>query len=255
MAMTYIQTTKNMLSCFFLTRLKLFGKYQMDCKSILVIGGASVIGSSIINEARNGGYKVTTTSRSGADGSIPLDVTNDENVRSSVLQAIHQAGKIDALVYLPAITDTSLTHSADISSWQAVYDVNVLGALRVTKELLPHFMRQRDGVCLYVSSTAAVRGMVGSAAYAASKAALNSFAKSISKEYGRFNIRAFTVMPGYVNGGMLKDMAPQRVQELSKSIALRRFAHVDEIARFTVALLGFPYLNGTELSIDGGIND
>lgn len=226
----------------------------MDCKSILVIGGGSAIGSSIVNESRNGDHQVIATTRNGADDSILLDVRSDESVRAGVQLAIQRAGKINALVYVPAITDTTLIHSADISSWQAVHDVNVLGALRVTKELLPHFMRQRDGVCLYISSTAAVRGMVGSAAYAASKAALNSFAKSVSREYGRFNIRAFTVMPGYVNGGMLKDMEPQRVQEISKFIALRRFAEVDEIARFIVASLRFPYLNGTELSIDGGIN-
>lgn len=226
----------------------------MNGKSVLVIGGGSEIGNSIVNEARNIGYQVIATTQKGADGSISIDVRSDESVRAGVVQAIQQAGKIDALVYVPAVTDAKLIHSADISSWQAVHDVNVLGALRVTKELLPHFMRQRDGCCVYISSTAAVRSMVGSAAYAASKAALNSLAKSVAKEYGRFNVRAFTVMPGYVNGGMLKDMDSLRVQDISKSIALRRFAQVDEIARFTVASLGVAYLSGTALSIDGGID-
>lgn len=226
----------------------------MSGKSVLIIGGGSEIGNAIANESRNGGYQVITTARNGSEGFITMDVRGDESVRAGIAQAIQQAGKIDVFVYVPAVTDAKLIHSADISSWQAVYDVNVLGALRVTKELLPHFMRQRDGACVYISSTAAVRGMVGSAAYAASKAALNSLAKSVAKEYGRFNVRAFSVMPGYVNGGMLKDMDPQRVQEISKSIALRRFAQVDEIARFTVASLGVAYLSGTALSIDGGID-
>lgn len=227
---------------------------QKDCKSILVIGGGSAIGSAIVNELRNDDQMVIATTRNGGDGSIPLDVKSDESVRAGVQLAIQRAGTIKALVYVPAITDAKLIHSADVSSWQAVYDVNVLGALRVTKELLPHFMRRRDGCCAYISSTAAVRGVVGSSAYAASKAALNSLAKSVSKEYGRFNVRAFTVMPGYVNGGMLKDMDQKRVQEISKSIALQRFAQVDEIARFTVASLGVAYLSGTNLAIDGGID-
>jgi NAD(P)-dependent dehydrogenase (short-subunit alcohol dehydrogenase family) len=61
-------------------------------------------------------------------------------------------------------------------------------------------------------------------------------------------------MPGYVNGGMLKDMDQRRVQEISKFIALQRFAQVDEVARFTVTSLDIPYLNGTFLSIDGGLD-
>jgi 3-oxoacyl-[acyl-carrier protein] reductase len=135
-----------------------------------------------------------------------------------------------------------------------VHDVNVLGALRAAKALLPHFMKQRDGVLLFVSSIAAVRGVVGAAAYSASKAALNSLAKSISKEYGRFNVRAYTVMPGYVNGGMLKDMDPKRVEEASKGISLRRFAEVDEVARFIISTLDVDYLTGTAISMDGGLD-
>lgn len=226
----------------------------MSNKTVILVGAGSDIGAAIANESRAQGYDVIGTTRQGVGGTISIDVRSDESVRAGVHLAIQRAGKIAAMVYAPAITDSKLIHSSDIATWQDVHDVNVLGALRVTKELLPHFMRQRDGTCVYISSTAAVRGMVGSAAYAASKAALNSLAKSVAKEYGRFNVRAFSVMPGYVNGGMLKDMDPQRVQEISKSIALRRFAQVDEIARFTVASLGVAYLSGTALSIDGGID-
>lgn len=226
----------------------------MKNKTVILVGAGSDIGAAIANELRAQGYDVIGTMRQGAGEAISIDVRSCEGVRAGVQQAIQRAGRIDALVYAPAITDSKLIHSADVATWQDVHDVNVLGALRVTQALLPHFMKQRDGTCVYISSTAAVRGMVGSAAYAASKAALNSFAKSVAKEYGRFNVRAFTVMPGYVNGGMLKDMDPQQVQEKSKSIALRRFAQVDEIARFTVASLGVAYLSGTALSIDGGLD-
>lgn len=226
----------------------------MHNRTVLLIGGGSEIGAAIADYSRSNGYAVVTTTREGRGDSLPVDVRSDASVRTGIEQALRRTGRIDSLIYAPAITDSKLTHVADISAWQDVYNVNVLGALRVTRELLPHFMKQRDGTCVYISSSAALHGVVGSAAYAASKAALNSLAKSVSKEYGRFNIRAYTVMPGYVSGGMLKDMDPQRVQELSRSIALRRFAQVDEIAQFTVASLGVGYLSGTALSIDGGID-
>ncbi|SEQ54332.1 beta-ketoacyl ACP reductase [Pseudomonas sp. NFACC02] len=224
----------------------------MTNKVLLVIGGSSGIGSAIMKEAQKNDYQVIATSRQGGMDSIAMDVTDNASVQNGIRTALQRVDKIDAVLFAPAITDKALIHAADIEEWQAVYDVNILGALRVTKALLPHFMKKRYGAFVYLSSTAAIRGSVGAAAYASSKAALNSLAKGVSKEYGRFNIRAFTIMPGYVNGGMLKDMDEQRIQEISKSIALKRFAHVNEVAQFTVASLNIPYINGTSLSIDGG---
>ncbi len=224
----------------------------MEKKNVLVIGGSSAIGSAIAAEAVARGHRVLKTSRAGGDGLVAMEVRDDASVQAGIAEALRTLGRVDALVYAPAITDKSLVHSADIAMWQSVHDVNVLGALRAAKCLLPHFMRQRDGVFLFVSSIAAVRGVVGSAAYSASKAALNSLARNIAREYGRFNIRAFTVMPGHVNGGMLNDMDAKQVEEASRSIHLRRFAEVDEIARFTVSALEAGYLTGTAISMDGG---
>jgi 3-oxoacyl-[acyl-carrier protein] reductase len=115
-------------------------------KTVLLVGGGSEIGSAIANEARNTGYQVIITTRNGVADSIAMDVRDDASVQAGIQQAIHIAGRVDALIYAPAITDSKLIHSAEISSWQSVFDVNVLGALRVTKTLLPHFMKQRDGV-------------------------------------------------------------------------------------------------------------
>jgi len=224
----------------------------MEKKHVLVIGESSAIGAAIATEARARGHRVLGTARAGGEGIVQMDVRDDDGVRDGLEQALHILGRIDAVIYAPAITDRSLVHAADMAAWQSVYEVNVLGAVRTAKSLLPHFMKQRDGVFLFISSIAAVRGVIGSSAYSASKAALNALAKNISREYGRFNVRAYSVMPGHVNGGMLKDMEARRVEEASKGISLRRFAEVDEIARFVVSTLDVGYLTGTSISMDGG---
>lgn len=226
----------------------------MENKHVLVIGAGGAIGAAIVARCLERGHRALATTRSGINGTLALDVRDDASVRNAMARARESLERIDALIYVPAVTDRDLVHVADVAVWQDVYDVNVLGALRVAKALLPHFMKQRDGTLLFVSSIGATRAVVGSSAYAASKAALSSLARSIAKEYGRFNVRAFTVMPGYVDGGLLKDLEPARVKEASKQIALRRFARVEEIAQSIVASLDIPYLTATSIFIDGGID-
>lgn len=221
-------------------------------KSILLVGASSSIGKAIAVEAFRRGHYVVGTSRSGADGTYSMNVCDDASVATVVERLSGE--NIDQVIYTPAITDSSLIHGADTETWRQVYEVNVLGAVRVARAILPHMMKRRDGTLMFASSTAADRGIVGAGAYSCSKAALNSLARNIAKEYGRFNVRAFTVMPGYVSGGMLKDLDPVRSDALASKVALKRFATTGEIACFVLDSLNHPYLNGSSLAIDGGID-
>lgn len=226
----------------------------MQDKNLLVIGGSSAIGAAIVRQAERSHYRVIRTKRSGEGDGLVMDVTSDDSVRRAIEEAVAQASSIDAVIYAPALSIDGLIHSQDIGAWSQVFDVNVFGAARVSRYLLPHFIKARKGVFQFVSSTAAVRGATGAAPYACSKAALNALAKNIANDYGRFNIRAYAVMPGYVDGGLLAHLPAEKKAALSKEIALKRLAEPDEVARFCIATLdSSSYLTGAALVFDGGL--
>nr|WP_161990876.1 SDR family oxidoreductase [Pseudomonas caspiana] len=226
----------------------------MRNKNLLVVGGSSEIGTAIVRQAENNNYQVISTKRSADSSGLFLDVTSDESVKSAIQQAIADFGVIDAVVYAPALSIDGLIHTLNDEAWSKAFDVNVFGAARVARHLLPHFIKARKGVFQFVSSTAAVRGATGAAPYSCSKAALNALALNIAHDYGRFNIRAYTVMPGYVDGGMLAHLPDEKKAVLAKETSLKRLATPDEVAHFCIATLDSPYLTGTALALDGGLS-
>ncbi|AWK41868.1 SDR family oxidoreductase [Photorhabdus laumondii subsp. laumondii] len=222
---------------------------------ILIIGSSSEIGNAICRHAVASGYEVLGTSRKPRNEEIYLDVMSDNSVREAIGIAVEKMKCIDAVIYTPAISLDGLLHAQDIEGWHDVFNVNLFGAARVAKYLLPHFMKNRNGVMQFISSTASLRGETGATAYSCSKAAMNALVKNISNDYGRFNIRAYTVMPGYVDGGMLRHISPEKKMEFARSTALRRMADINEIASFCVGTLSTStYITGTSLCIDGGLS-
>ena len=231
---------------------------NQDPQRILVVGGAGAIGGAIAKFANDRGHRVVVTSSkpiesAGSIVSVQMDVRSDDSVKAAIRQCAERLEGPTAVIYVPALSIDKLIHTSAISDWQQVYDVNLFGAVRVVREIIPHFLKKRGGTFQFISSTAATRGSVGASAYASSKAALNSLAQAVSLEYGRFNVRAYSLMPGFVNGGLLAAMEPEKKQLISKSIALKRFAEVDEVARFSILTLeAGAYLTGTAIAFDGG---
>lgn len=226
----------------------------MNNKNLLVVGASSEIGSAIVRQAEQNNYQVIGTQRSGSMPGLFMDVTSDESVKSAIQQALADFGRIDAVIYAPALSSDGLIHALDDNAWSNAFDVNLFGAVRVARHLIPHFIKARQGVFQFVSSTAAVRGATGAAPYACSKAALNALAVNIAHDYGRFNIRAYTVMPGYVDGGMLADLPVEKKSLLAREPSLKRLATPDDVAHFCIATLDSPYLTGTALTLDGGLS-
>ena len=227
---------------------------DMQKNNVMVIGASSAIGTAIVRQAECSNLHVIRTTRSGEGDSLTMDVTSDDSVKIAIEEAIEANSGIDAVIYVPALSIDGLIHTLDASAWSQVFDVNVFGAVRIVHYLLPHFIKARTGVFQFISSTAAVRGATGAAPYSCSKAALNALAMNISQDYGRFNIRAYSVMPGYVDGGMLAHLSAEKKAALAKETSLKRLAEPDEVARFCIGTLSASsYLTGTSLVFDGGL--
>ena len=226
----------------------------MKKKSILIVGASSEIGAAMIVQAERNNYQVISTQRSGRTSGLTMDVTSEESVKSAIAQVVTDYGVIDAVIYAPAYSKDGLIHTLDEEAWSSIFDVNIFGAARVARHLIPHFIKARKGVLQFISSTAAIRGATGAAPYSCSKAALNALALNIALDYGRFNIRAYTVMPGFVDGGMLAHLPDEKKQVLARGPALKRLATPQEIAHLCIATLDASYLTGTAITLDGGLS-
>lgn len=222
---------------------------------VLVVGITSEIGEAIAARLVEEGIAVVGTTRDPARTELyTLDVRGE--VSPVIDQILADHPDLDGLVYLPAVHVGGALHRLAFEGFVTAMEVNYLGAVRVVQALLPHFIARRSGVIQLVSSTASINGGQGIAPYACSKAALNTLARCISREYGRFGINAFCVLPGYVQAGGGARIEEARRKLLSKRIDVARFATASEVAGFCVATLrNASYLSGNLLCIDGGLHD
>lgn len=221
---------------------------------VVVVGSSGDVARAVMKILKANNYLVKAFIRTPKEDDNYINVTSDESVKRAFESVFSLHGKIYSVLYFLAITKDKFIHNQEIDDLKSVVDVNLLGAVRVVKNVLPHFIKNRGGIFQFLSSTAAVKGATGAAAYSCSKAALNMLAKNIANDYGRFNVRAYTVMPGYIDGGMLKNLSKDKREAVRKNIALQRIANVEEVANFCVGLLVISdYLTGTTLTVDGGM--
>jgi len=225
-------------------------------KNVLLVGASSDLGQSILTELEKRGHTVIGTYHTNQvrPELRQMDVTSSDSTNRTIQAAIAEVGTIDAAIFCSAIDRSELIRYADIEGWQAVMDINFFGAVRLTKALLPHYLTNSAGIFLYISSGMATRSNIGTAAYAASKAALNALSLGLSKEHAKNGISTFTVMPGFFEGGLMKDMDEKRKSRISTLIDSKRIGNAKEIAQFCIAAMeNSSYLSGSNLEINGGL--
>ncbi|MGJ8626360.1 MAG: SDR family NAD(P)-dependent oxidoreductase [Sulfitobacter sp.] len=224
--------------------------------NILLIGASSELGRQIHTTLEARGHTVLGSYNANAsrDDLLPLDVRSEDEMAEFIKAAIEKLGKIDGVIFCSAIDHPELVKMAKLDKWQDVMDVNYFGAVRLAKHLLPHFLKNDGGIFEFISSGMATRSNIGTAAYAASKAALNALSMGISKEHGKNGVVSFTIMPGFFEGGLIKDMDASKKSRIATIVDSKRIADPREIAEFTVgALENSSYLNASNLEINGGL--
>src|SRR5437764_12962753 len=194
---------------------------------------------------------------SGAGGGlVPGDVSLDADAERVVKDALaFGGGKLDILVNNAGITRDNLLLRMSAEEWDAVLDLNLRGAFLVTKAAMRPMMKQRSGRIVNVASIAGVMGNAGQANYAAAKAGIIGFTKTIAREMASRNITANAVAPGFVPTD-LTDPLPQQVKDdLLKQIPLGRFGTVEDVANAIAFLVSdeASYITGQVLVVDGGM--
>lgn len=235
-----------------------------DGLNAIVTGGASGIGEAIVTRLREDGARVAVFDRQVHDGLVDayrVDVTDDASVRAGVERAAADLGGIDIVVNNAGIGAQGNIEANDDDEWHRVFDVNVVGAVRVTRAALPHLRRSSAAAIVNTCSVAATAGLPERALYGATKGAIQSLTLHMAADHLREGIRVNCVNPGTADTpwvGRLLDSAPDPAAERAALGARQphgRLVQPEEVAD-AVAYLASPRASsttGVSLAVDGGM--
>lgn len=243
-------------------------RYKIMSENLaLVTGGSRGIGKACALHLAQAGYNVVinyagneeaakqTVSELEALGvkaeAVKFDISNHDEAQEAVAKIIEKYGRIDVLVNNAGITRDGLFMRMSKENWDAVINTNLTGAFNVTQPVIKIMMKQRSGAIVNMASIVGIYGNAGQANYAAAKAGLIGFTKSLAKELASRNIRVNAVAPGFVQTDMTKSLDSAQISE---HIPLKRLGDADDIAGAIKFLaVDATYVTGQVLQVDGGL--
>ncbi|MFE9612282.1 3-oxoacyl-[acyl-carrier-protein] reductase [Streptomyces sp. NPDC006012] len=228
-------------------------------RSVLVTGGNRGIGLAIARAFADAGDKVAITYRSGEPPSgflaVKCDITDPDQVEQAYKEIEAEHGPVEVLIANAGITRDQLLMRMSEDDFTSVIDTNLTGTFRVVKRANRGMLRARKGRVVLISSVVGLLGSAGQANYAASKAALVGFARSLARELGSRNITFNVVAPGFVDTDMTRALTDEQRAEIVAQVPLARYAQPEEVAA-TVRFLASDdasYITGAVIPVDGGL--
>ena len=227
---------------------------------VLVTGGSRGIGLACAQRFRALGDRVAVTFNSSPPPddlfAVKCDITDGSQVDAAFAAVEEEfGGPVEVLVSNAGITRDGLLLRMGEDDFGAVIEANLTAAYRVTKRATHGMLRARKGRIIFMSSVVGLSGGAGQANYAASKAGLVGFARSLARELGSRSITVNVVAPGPVETDMTAALGDKRVAEIVEAVPLRRMATADEIAGVVAFLASTDaaYITGAVIPVDGGL--
>ncbi|MGP3988156.1 3-oxoacyl-[acyl-carrier-protein] reductase [Streptomyces sp. 3N207] len=228
-------------------------------RSVLVTGGNRGIGLAIARAFAEAGDKVAVTYRSGEPPEgflgVKCDITEPEQVEQAYKEIEEKQGAVEVLVANAGVTRDQLLLRMSEDDFTSVLDTNLTGTFRVVKRASRGMLRARKGRIVLISSVVGLMGQAGQANYAASKAGLVGFARSLSRELGSRNITCNVVAPGFVDTDMTRALTDEQREDIVKQVPLGRYAAPEEVASSVRFLASdeAAYITGAVIPVDGGL--
>ena len=240
-------------------------------KTALITGASQGIGKEIAYRYERAGADIAFTYISSKDITHKLeeeltvrgvkckgyrvDAADHDATHEMVKDVIAHFGRIDVLINNAGITDDSLLLRMSEQTWDRVIGVNLKSVFNTTKAVVPYMMKQRGGSIINISSVVGIKGNAGQSNYAASKAGVIGFTKSIALEYGGRGIRCNAIAPGFIETEMTAKLDEKTVQGWRDEIPLKRGGNVDDVAEAAMYLGSdlAGYVTGQVLQVDGGM--
>lgn len=214
------------------------------------------MGANIVLNGRNPISKDLLEEFSSFPGKIVAisgDVSDFNDAKTMVEKASQELGDIDILVNNAGITNDKIVLRMSDTDFENVLKVNLTGAFNMTQSVLKPMMKKRQGAIINVSSVVGMTGNVGQANYAASKAGLIGFTKSLAREIAGRGICANVVAPGFISSDMTDVLSDKMQDAILSQIPLKRIGQAEEVANLVTFLASQDYITGQVIAIDGGV--
>lgn len=232
---------------------------------VLVTGGTVGIGAAICQALLAAGYRVAANYARNVDtahlfeartgiSTFAWDVSDLQSCIRGVTRVQTALGPVEVLVNNAGITRDAMLHKMTVAQWREVIDVDLGGCFNMCRSVIEGMRERHFGRIINISSVNALSGQAGQTNYAAAKAGVIGFTKSLSIESAPYNITVNAIAPGYTDTSMVAAVDPDRLAKILQSVPCGRLATPAEIARGVLFLAAdnAGFLNGSTLSINGG---
>lgn len=240
---------------------------ELSSKNVFITGSTRGIGLAIAHRFASLGANVVLNGRGPVSEEtlasfaeygvrvVPIsgDISNQEDAQRMVAEAVDQLGSVDILVNNAGITKDGLAMRMSEEDFEAVLKVNLTGTFNMTQAVLKPMTKAREGAIINLSSVVGLIGNAGQANYAASKAGLIGFTKSIAREVAARNVRVNAIAPGFIESDMTAVLSDKIKEAMLGQIPMKRFGQAKEVADIAIFLAQQEYLTGQVIAIDGGL--
>ena len=245
--------------------------YNLNNKTALITGGSKGIGKDIVKKFVDSNCNVAYTYLSSDEEAAKIekqfkrnnlkikkyksDASNFEASSKLVEDVTRDFGGFDILINNAGITKDNLILRMDQDAWKKVIDINLNSCFNLTKCSVREFIKKKEGVIINISSIVGVKGNAGQSNYAASKAGVNGFTKSIALELASRNIRCNAIAPGFIETDMTSKDGSALFDKWIESIPLKRAGIVDDVSELCLFLASdkASYITGQIINVDGGL--